>query len=240
MTKGLGMNAFSGFPSGTRDFVTLPSIFFSQVMPEINSLGEMKVTLYAFWFLQNQEGDHPFITYTDFRNDPGLLNSLSTDNQDAEMVLKQCLDLAVKRGVLLQQDLAEEMGDRSLYFLNSPRGRAALQSYREGNWDYLKEPHASPTLEGERINIFRLYEENIGPLSPIIADILKDAETNYPFQWIREAFQIAVENNVRKWRYIEAILKSWQEGGRDGASRKHAEEDHLRYIKGEFGEFGEY
>jgi DnaD/phage-associated family protein len=198
------------------------------------------VTLYAFWFLHNQEGDHPFITFTDFRNDPRLLVSLSSGDRDPESVLRESLDQAVQRGTLLQQNLSERPGEQTLYFLNSPRGRAALQSYRQGNWEYIKEPHVSPTLEAERINIFRLYEENIGPLSPIIADTLKEAETLYPYTWIREAFKIAVENNVRRWRYIEAILKSWQEGGRDGTRQKHTEQDHLRYIKGEFGEFGEY
>ncbi len=234
------MITFPGFLAGSQKFISLPSIFFSEIMPEIESIGELKVTLYAFWFLHNQEGDHPFITFSDFLNDPKLLTGLSSDDQNPENVLRQSLDLAVKRGTLLQQELSDTLGGQKVYFLNSPRGRAALQSLRQGNWEYAREPHVSPTLEAEGINIFRLYEENIGPLSPIIADTLKEAETLYPYPWIKDAFKIAVENNVRRWRYIEAILKSWQEGGRDGTRRQHTEEDHLRYIKGEFGEFGEY
>jgi len=233
------MKSFDGFPQGEKN-ISIPVIFFSEILPEINTLGELKVTLYAFWFLENQEGVNPFITYADFCNDLVLMESLSNQNQDAEVVLHESLLCAVNRGTILQQKLPAQAEEQELYFINSPRGRASLLACSQGNWDYLGEPHISPTLAAEKYNIFRLYEDNIGALTPIIADTLMEAETIYPYSWIEEAFQIAVENNVRKWRYIEAILKSWQEGGRDGTHRQSAEEDHRRYVKGEFGDFGEY
>ena len=233
------MKSFNGFPQGEIN-IAIPVSFFSDILPEMDDLGEMKVTLYAFWFLQNQEGDNPFITYADFRNDPVLMGSLTEKKQDADLVLNQALLCAVKRGSLLYQKIPGETDSQELYFLNTPQGRASLQAYSQGNWDYLEEPHISPTLAAEKYNIFRMYEDNIGALTPIIAETLMEAETIYPYSWIKEAFQIAVENNVRKWRYIEAILKSWQEGGRDGTHRQSSEEDHHRYVKGEFGDFGEY
>jgi DNA replication protein len=233
------MKSFDGFPQGEIN-ISIPVSFFSDILPEINNIGEMKVTLYAFWFLQNQEGENPFITYADFRNDPVLMGSLAEKNQDADVVLRQALLCAVKRGCLLQQKISGEADDQELYFLNSPQGRASLQRYSQGSWDYLGEPHISPTLAADKYNIFRIYEDNIGALTPIIAETLIEAETIYPNSWIVEAIQIAVENNVRKWRYIEAVLKSWLEGGRNGTHRQNSEEDHRRYVKGEFGDFGEY
>jgi DnaD/phage-associated family protein len=89
-------------------------------------------------------------------------------------------------------------------------------------------------------NIFRLYEENIGPLTPLIADSLRDAQQTYPEEWINEAIQIAVGNNVRRWNYIERILSRWQEEGRDGTDRRNTQEDYKRYLKGEYGEFGRH
>jgi len=233
------MKSFNGFPQGEKN-ISVPASFFSDLLPEIYSLGEMKVTLYAFWFLQNQEGDNPYMTYADFRNDPVLMGGMSDQDQDAEAILRQSLLYAVKHGIFLLQKLRGQAEDQELYFLNSSQGRASFQACSQGNWDYLAEPHISPTLAGEKYNIFRLYEENIGALTPIIAETLMEAESIYPYAWIEEAFQIAVENNVRKWRYIEAILKSWQEGGRNGTHRQSAEEDHHRYVKGEYGDFGEY
>ncbi len=66
----------------------------------------------------------------------------------------------------------------------------------------------------ERPNIFVLYEQNIGLLSPLIAEELKDAAEQYPAEWIEAAFREAVQQNKRKWSYIRAILRRWETEGR--------------------------
>ncbi|HJT57106.1 MAG TPA: DnaD domain protein, partial [Ktedonobacteraceae bacterium] len=66
----------------------------------------------------------------------------------------------------------------------------------------------------ERPNIFVLYEQNIGLLSPLIADELQDAADHYPADWIEAAFREAVQHNKRKWTYIRAILRRWETEGR--------------------------
>jgi DnaD/phage-associated family protein len=96
------------------------------------------------------------------------------------------------------------------------------------------------TLDIIQPNMFRLYEENIGPLTPMIAETLRDAIEAYPENWIQEAIQIAVNNNVRRWSYISTILTRWQEEGRDGTDRRYTQEDYRRYLKGEYGDFGQH
>ncbi len=66
----------------------------------------------------------------------------------------------------------------------------------------------------ERPNIFVLYEQNIGLLSPLLADELRDAADQYPAEWIEAAFREAVQHNKRKWSYIRAILRRWEAEGR--------------------------
>ncbi len=89
----------------------------------------------------------------------------------------------------------------------------------------------------ESVNIFRLYEENIGPLTPMIADTLRDAEESYPAQWIEEAIRLAVENNARSWRYVDAILSRWQEKGKDEREdRRDTEKARRRYAEWENSE----
>ncbi|MGZ3609492.1 MAG: DnaD domain-containing protein [Ktedonobacteraceae bacterium] len=66
----------------------------------------------------------------------------------------------------------------------------------------------------ERPNIFVLYEQNIGLLSPLLADELKDAADQYPEEWIEAAFREAVQHNKRKWSYIRAILRRWETEGK--------------------------
>jgi DNA replication protein DnaD len=67
-----------------------------------------------------------------------------------------------------------------------------------------------------------------------------DAEETYPAQWIEDAFRLAVENNVRRWNYVQAICR-WQEGGRDDRKdRRDTEKDRRRYVEGEFSDFIEH
>ena len=57
--------------------------------------------------------------------------------------------------------------------------------------------------------IFALYEQTIGHLTPTIAQLLDEAMSEYSWTCISEhAFPEAARNNVRKWKYVEAILKS--------------------------------
>jgi DNA replication protein len=69
-------------------------------------------------------------------------------------------------------------------------------------------------VEIDRPNIFRLYEQNIGIITPLIADHLRDAADLYPVEWIERAFREAVQHNIRKWSYISAILRNWETEGK--------------------------
>ena len=89
-----------------------------------------------------------------------------------------------------------------------------------------------PSVE-PRPNIFQLYEDNIGLLSPILADELRDAETTYPADWIEDAFRVAVAQNVRKWRYIQAILERWATEGKGDGTRKQDSETKRRWFTDE-------
>jgi DnaD/phage-associated family protein len=57
-------------------------------------------------------------------------------------------------------------------------------------------------------NIFILYEQNIGPITPLMADKLKHAEKDYPADWIQDAFQAAVNADARNWNYIYKVLEN--------------------------------
>ena len=69
-------------------------------------------------------------------------------------------------------------------------------------------------VQVERPNIFVLYEQNIGLLTPLIASQLEDAADQYPADWIEAAFSEAVQRNKRNWKYISAILRRWETEGR--------------------------
>jgi DNA replication protein len=196
------MKKFIGFTEH-ETFSRLPDSFFQILLSEIESVEELKVTLYAIWRFEHMESRLRFLHENDFR----------------EVVPEPAaaLENAVQRGSLLRAAPAEKKQVGTLYFLNSPRGRAAAKAFAAGNWS----PGASTPPPPERLNIFKLYEENIGPLTPLLADTLKDAEQTYPPEWVAEALGEAVLNNKRNWKYVEAILRRWKEEG-------HAKEQNRR------------
>ncbi|MCC6148274.1 MAG: DnaD domain protein [Anaerolineaceae bacterium] len=234
------MSRFSGFPPGKTFLTPLPDVFFQDLLPVIDNLPELKVILYTFWFLNRQQGSARYFTFQDFLQDKRLLEGLTDDPAVAPAVLQTALDRAVAHSVLLQAALLENGEKKTLYFLNTANGRAALKAFQAGHWSPDPNTHVIPALEQESSSIYRLYEENVGPLTPMIADMLRDAEQIYPSEWIREALQIAIENNIRRWRYVEAILKSWQENGRHGTDRQDLEKNRNYYLKGDSANFIEH
>jgi DnaD/phage-associated family protein len=69
-------------------------------------------------------------------------------------------------------------------------------------------------------NVFRIYEQEIGPLTPLIRDALILAEEDHTAQWVMAAIREASANNGRSWKYIEAILRRWSKEGYGSDRRK--------------------
>jgi DnaD/phage-associated family protein len=194
---------FKGF-TDSETFTQIPDSFFRQLLNEIAEPDELKVTLYALWRFEHMESRVRFLQEQDF----------------AEIVPDPvpALEKAVQRGSLLRVQKKA-----AFYFLNSPRGRAAAEAFAKGQRD-VPAGAARSNPPPERPNIFKLYEENIGPLTPMLADTLKDAEQTYPPEWVAEALVIAVKSNKRNWKYVESILRRWKEEG-------HAKEQDRRDAK---------
>jgi DNA replication protein len=234
------MTSFKGFPSSRIRLTPVPGPFFTELLPQIDHLGELKVTLYVFWQLDHREGTFRALRRVDFTGDESFMQGLGRSPRAAETILDEALERAVGRGTLLKAVLPDGESTESFYLLNSPKGRAAIAAIERGEWSPLGEVQPPVTLDMERPNIFRLYEENFGPLTPLIADTLRDAENTYPPDWIEDAIRISVELNKRSWRYAEAILKRWQSEGRDEQDGRNAEKDRRRYIQGKYSEFIEH
>jgi DNA replication protein len=230
---------FEGFPAGDLRFVSVPDLFFAELLPAIDHPAELKVTLHVIWLRQRER--RQILTQAELIADETLARGLAALGEEPESLLREALALAVARGSLLQDSIESEAGPQEVYVLNSEGGRLALARVKGGELGTIGSAAVDrPSVEG-RPNIFKLYEDNIGLLSPILADELRDAEATYPAGWIEDAFRIAVANNVRKWRYIQAILESWATEGRDhGTSRRDTEKKRRWYTDEEFETFFEH
>ncbi|MGQ9625458.1 MAG: DnaD domain-containing protein [Anaerolineae bacterium] len=213
------MKGFSGFPAGKVRFTRIPEQFFSELLPQIDELAELKITLHLFWLMQRKEGDVRFATLRELMEDEALLSALGEKGQ--KTALEEALARAVERGTLLQVHVEQDDQEDELYFFNTPKGRLILEKIERGELEPEKLPHLSDAdLRPTRPNIFTLYEQNIGLLQPLIAEELREAEEKYPTQWIEDAFRIAAEQNARRWSYIKKILKRWETEGKDDGKLK--------------------
>lgn len=202
------MRIFSGFPSGKVAVTPLPNLFFSELLPAIDDLTELKVTLHIFWLIANEKNRAQCVTASELRADRTLMQSTSTED------LARALDAAAARGTLLKSQ-----DDDAAFFVNNETGRRAFEKM-EGERLPVRSTIQAAAPEPSRPNIFTLYEQNIGVLTPMIAEELKDAEKEYSPEWIAEAFKIAVEQNVRKWSYVQKILERWRTEGKAGEGKK--------------------
>jgi DnaD/phage-associated family protein len=219
---------FNGFPEGNVGYTHIPGPFFQELLPRIDHLGELKFTLYFFWRLDRMEGVFRYLRREDFIQDKYLMQAMG---ETPRQTLDESIQKALSRGTILEATIEGKNGEERLFFLNSPKGRAAVQAINNGEWRPSGDPLTPIEFIQETPNIFQLYEDHIGPLTPMIAEMLREAEDTYPARWIEEGIQIAVENNKRSWRYINAILERWnQEGRNERKNRRDTEKARRRYA----------
>jgi DnaD/phage-associated family protein len=235
--KELNNKPFPGFPNKMR-FTPLPNLFFSHLLPQIDNLVELKAVLHIFWLMYQKRGYPRFATFKELAADKTLMEGINEADHPTE-ALHNALEQAVNRGILLRLILNKDGQQEELYFINNESGREAIAKLSSGELSLGGAlPQQEPDIKGKKPDIFTLYEENIGLLSPMIAEELKQAEELYPPSWIEEAFKEAVSLNKRSWRYICRILERWAaEGKKSGESRGDFEKKagSNRYLKGRYG-----
>ncbi len=217
------MQGFPGFPAGKLAVTPIPNLFFSDLLPLIDDLAELKVILHLFWLIGRKTGALRYARLDELLKDDRMLAGLATERPVAEARLRDALERAVARGALLHLTVQRSGVTEEWYMFNSANGREVVEKLRAGELDMLADTAEDVQLQVERPPIFVLYEQNIGLLTPMIADELRDAERHYPADWIADAFREAVNMNRRNWKYVRSILERWRLQGR-GAGRPSAAE----------------
>jgi len=176
------MRGFPGFPAGVQRLIAVPEAFFSELLPAIDNLCELKVTLHCLWLLQRKSGNVRYVTLGELEQDGLLLSGLTDDEAIYPAIspldaLRDGLERATARGTLLQVTVdAPGRRQESLYLLNTERGRETVQRIERGEW-VPPDAASDVRLRARRPNIFNLYEQNIGLIQPLIAEELKEAPT---------------------------------------------------------------
>ena len=72
---------------------------------------------------------------------------------------------------------------------------------------------ANSRTDSDLAEIVQHFQEVIGIFPRSALDKLQRWREVYPVEIIRAAIDEAAENNVRKWRYVDGVLKGWQADG---------------------------
>jgi len=227
------MTDFTGFP-GIGKATAIPNLFFSAVLPELDTPGSLLAFLWVSRLAQEQRADQRCTSEEEIWRQPAAQKSFEQfggGRKGLTVGLQSCLQLRALLGIRLRGASVDE----ALYFPNDPISRRTIARARAGEISLRPETSVVPIEPAEvRPGIFRLYEEHIGTITPMVGDRLVEAEDTYPADWIVDAFREAAELNARNWRYIEKILKNWAEEGRPNETpgRDSLEDRKRRYLGG--------
>jgi DNA replication protein len=202
--------------------VALPQAFFQAILPRVTDLSELKLVLFVA-YLGAQHGEKYGVPLSDLTQSEVMRSIVGTSSPEpAEVRLQRTMDKAVADGTIFRLKIRRG-GDERAYFLPvSSTNRELLDRLKREDSDASVEldlgKHVDVTVY--RPNIFALYEQHLGPLNPLLAEQLRDAERSYPRSWIEQAIIEAVHYNKRNWRYVQTVLSQWEDsGGPSGISR---------------------
>jgi len=234
------MKQFSGFAARS-EYAPIPLAFFSALLPEVTDIAELKTTLHLFRILIPMKRNPQFVTFSELAGDANLMLSLKAGNEQPSDTLRRVIDMAVKRGCFLNLSLGNNATQENIYLLNTKKNQENIEKIKSGE---LRLPRLEVYREVEletkpQRNIFSLYEENIGLITPMIAEEINEAEKLYPASWINDAFKEAVKANKRSWRFISFLLERWStEGKKNGTYQRNLKTtDPDKYFKDKYGRF---
>ena len=231
------MKQFNGFP-GKMEFTSIPKLFFSALLPEISDMAELKTSLYVMAALYRKRGYPRLVTLGELLGDTSLMNSLKGFAKPPDEVLRDALKLSTERGTFLHIAMDSGTASEDVYLLNDESGRQVAPQIQSGELKIsgLKPVASRYVVTETPPNIFTLYEQNIGILTPLIADELREAEKLYPENWIVDAIKEATLLNKRNIRYITKILERWSsEGKSDGTYQRDSKKGTDKYFKQRYG-----
>ena len=231
--------AFEGFAGISRSTV-IPNVFFSEVLPRMRGTDDLLAFLWLARSVQDQRGEARFATADQVWAQDGAPAAFDTLGSGFDGLVAG-LDACVELGAALAMHLRGAAGEQLVYLVNNPGSRRTVGRARSGEVRLLPETVAVPVFIESRPTIFRLYEENVGTITPLVGERLVTASETYSAEWIHEAFKLAVEMNVRNWRYIERILQRWAEEGRNEGTEDDSLEDRKRrFLGGDLGHIVRY
>lgn len=224
--------SFGGF-AGIGRATAIPNAFFAGALPAMREPGELLAFLWTARLAQERRGEARFVTADQVWAAPGAADSFER-LADGRAALDRGLAACAELGALLALDLADGGERETVYFVNTPDSRRAVVRARAGELELRPGAFASEAPRERAPDIFLLYEEHVGTITPMVGERLLAAAERFPAYQIEAAFREAAERNVRNWRYVERILERWaEEGHAHEAPGQDPADRRRRYLLGD-------
>ena len=183
------------FPRGYRS-TPIPNPLLADLLVEITDPDELRLTLRAVWALHQQRGFPPSVTMSDLAADRTVAAMLGMGGDDLEIRVSALLDRAAERGTLLKIPVRDGQ-DR--YYLNTEPVRRALARQGVAPEEMRETAGAETELEtwqdleaaAEPSLAVVAYEENIGQITPLVAEKIRDAIDDYSELAVIDAIRTA-------------------------------------------------
>ncbi len=226
--------SFNGFT--TDKLIGLPPELFTEIVPQITLPSELKVTLHVFFRLSRQRGPAPRrVSWDDLASDRVLRRGLRSISKlrSPEDLIQEGLQAAVQRTTLLHVVQPNQGRVINWYLVNTQANRAWAELAHAAQATFT----TVEALPEERLPLITLYEQNIGLVTPMLLEELREAEERYPTHWIEDAIREAVRANARSWRYIRKVLERWASHGRQAEKDQSGRPiDVDKYTNGAYGD----
>jgi DNA replication protein len=225
---------FDGFPRPQQNYSKLPHVLID-CLPMIDSMAELKVLLYLIrhtWGF-SEYAKPKRITTDEFMRGRKRKNGTRIDAGTgmANKSVISGLQSAVEHGfVLVEIDDSDLARIEKRYSLNMSGVKDLHTGQENLHSDYVKVTQRSEketiernsktkeeeaaALETNVSTLKELHEQNIGMVTPLLMNMLRNAALTYPVEWFQPAFEITVKSaRHRSWAFVEAVLEGWRKNG---------------------------
>jgi DnaD/phage-associated family protein len=201
--------------------ISVPRALLKRMVTSNASAGEYRIELLLALMTQHSRPTHSAIAEDVFAHDPQVIDAGKTDGTPIGTPEWpwNALEQAIAHGIVLRFSATVGSVERTWLMLNTVENASQVAAMAD---DPARVPaefwigETRPRISVDRPTVFRIYEQNIGPLTPLIADQLIKALETYPVGWIESAMEEAVAYNRRSWRYVSRILENWTVDGPSG------------------------
>ena len=200
---------FKGFKKNVQS-IPVPAPVFDSILEAITNISELKLMLRIIWLLQIYNRKPPLITEAEIISDKVLSKTIGPPNTIQELLIT-----LESYGIISSS--VKKNDQVKIIFLNSEK----IKNHIEKSDIILQGIQPDPWNETTDIpNIYSVYEQNIGIITPHIAELIKESENLYPIDWIEDAIKQASVQNKRNWAYVSSILNRWKTEGKN--NEKHS------------------